>query len=60
MVLIRDIVVVYILQVLSLGRVNSSEICTMYEEGLGVAKDNEKAVYWYGKAAEQGRLLLNA
>lgn len=26
----------------------------MYEQGIGVAKDDKEAVYWYGKAADQG------
>ncbi len=31
---------------------------TLYRKGQGVTKDNEKAAYWYGKAAKQG--LTNA
>jgi len=26
----------------------------MYEDGLGVPQDYNKAIYWYKKAAEQG------
>lgn len=26
----------------------------MYEQGIGVGKDPEKAIYWYGKSAAQG------
>ena len=31
----------------------------MYARGQGIAKDNEAAVYWYKRAAEQGMISLN-
>jgi TPR repeat protein len=31
----------------------------LYEEGDGIAKDTEKAIYWYEKSAKQGYGLAN-
>ena len=32
----------------------NTSLAAMYRSGRGIAKDHEKAAYWYRKAAEQG------
>ena len=37
------------------GHVDSQfNVALMYEQGIGVGKDEKEAVVWYGKAASQG------